>query len=277
MAAKKRPVQLEDIEALVSRARQALDEQGAVKKAALARAVPTRAEVARRLEALGYDVTKSAVRVALDAQLRAALAHGAAISLSSCGDHVAGATATEAKKAALSLVKQGGARLVLRGKALSLFATSEKVLSRAALEKLAGLAKAAASALKDKNGATLLARDVRDQLDAALELEENREKSLGASARPTMDQALVRVLGAVSSKCDARTGLSFVPDVVREVGTFFEPEAARAALVEAAERGLLELRPEGGMGRVSIEDLALCPLGPEGTRLSWARRVDAQE
>jgi hypothetical protein len=44
--------------------------------------------------------------------------------------------------------------------------------------------------------------------------------------------------------------------------------------VAAAMDGLLELRPEGGIHRLSDEELAACPEGPHGTRLSWARRTE---
>jgi len=55
----------------------------------------------------------------------------------------------------------------------------------------------------------------------------------------------------------------------------FTSDAAREALLTAAHSSLLELRPEGGINRLSPEELSLCPPGPQGTRLSWARRTES--
>lgn len=41
--------------------------------------------------------------------------------------------------------------------------------------------------------------------------------------------------------------------------------------MEGVARGLFELEPESGMGRLSPEDAELCFPGPMGTRLSWVR------
>ena len=45
-------------------------------------------------------------------------------------------------------------------------------------------------------------------------------------------------------------------------------------LLAAAMAGFLELRPEGGIKRLSEQELLVCPEGPHGTRLSWARRTE---
>jgi len=44
-----------------------------------------------------------------------------------------------------------------------------------------------------------------------------------------------------------------------------------AALREAIRTGTIELRPESGMNRLSVLELALCPEGWQETRLSWTR------
>lgn len=66
------------------------------------------------------------------------------------------------------------------------------------------------------------------------------------------------------------TSLAFVPDIIRH----FSPQnqrAARDSLLVAHGIGNLELRPEGGLNRVSAADLALCPKGALGVPLTWAR------
>jgi hypothetical protein len=67
-------------------------------------------------------------------------------------------------------------------------------------------------------------------------------------------------------------GLSFVPKVVALVQPELDREGAKMALLEAEAEGLLELRPETGLGRLSEAEQLACPEGSYGTRLSWARR-----
>jgi hypothetical protein len=83
-----------------------------------------------------------------------------------------------------------------------------------------------------------------------------------------------RLLSAVDATRDSRTGLSFVPEIVAKLRPKLSSQAAGAILVAAAGDGLLELRPEGGINRLSEEELSMCPPGPQGTRLSWARRTE---
>jgi hypothetical protein len=66
--------------------------------------------------------------------------------------------------------------------------------------------------------------------------------------------------------------MSFVPAIVHQLSAAMPVSEALALLMRAARSELIELRPEGGLGRLSEEELALCPPGPAGTRLSWARR-----
>jgi hypothetical protein len=69
----------------------------------------------------------------------------------------------------------------------------------------------------------------------------------------------------------AHAGLVRVPDVVRAL----ETEYAHATLIDAldamARDGTLELRPESAIARLSDEDRARCPVGLDGTPLSYAR------
>ncbi len=84
---------------------------------------------------------------------------------------------------------------------------------------------------------------------------------------------LERLWGVLDAVQDERLGLSFIPKVMQELSPQLEPKAAQSVLLAAAKAGLVELRPEGGLGRLSEAELELCPTGPGGTRLSWARRV----
>jgi hypothetical protein len=102
-----------------------------------------------------------------------------------------------------------------------------------------------------------------------------RSPSRGAAAAPRQVDpvaALSRLLAVVDAVRDERTGMSFVPAIVQRLSSDMAVTTAQEALLSAARQELIELRPEGGLGRLSGEELALCPPGPAGTRLSWARR-----
>ena len=65
-------------------------------------------------------------------------------------------------------------------------------------------------------------------------------------------------------------GLAFVPDII---GTYKNKEAAKRILLNAARIGLIELRPDGGLGRFSQNELDLAPPGPQGSYLLWVRII----
>jgi hypothetical protein len=129
---------------------------------------------------------------------------------------------------------------------------------------------------------------VQDLANLLTRADENHAESLATHAAqllsttrmlesdpPTLhpDAALEHLLAVIDAVQDERTGLSFVPAVVRRLNRAMAVSAAHDLLLTAARREVIELRPEGGLGRLSSEELALCPPGPAGTRLSWARRT----
>jgi len=74
------------------------------------------------------------------------------------------------------------------------------------------------------------------------------------------------------------TGLVWVPGLVRLLveSSHLTPGQATAAVLSAGQAGLIELRPESGLGRLTEAELALCPTTTDyltGGRLalSWAR------
>jgi len=80
------------------------------------------------------------------------------------------------------------------------------------------------------------------------------------------------IAATVRQMADA-SGLAFVPAVVAALGA-----GAADALLAAARAGLVELRPESGLGRLTAAELAACPTMPDyftGGRLplSWARAI----
>jgi len=269
--AKQSSARLLDIPQLVSLALAALASDGVVKLNALGPAA-VRGQVAAEVAKQGFEQTKSALRKPVMEQLKQALGDGAFIALKRVAAHVSGATAAEAKSAALRLVAGGAAHLVLRGTEEVLVPISTAVLSRKELLDLNTFAKQVAKAAAAKNGLSLLHADVTEAVARAVP--PSSAKSGARVEKEAVDPVLTSVLSAVDATRDQSTGLSFVPSIVARLRPSFSSDVARAALLTAADSGLLELRPEGGINRLSAEELNLCLPGPQGTRLSWARRTE---
>jgi uncharacterized protein YfaS (alpha-2-macroglobulin family) len=260
--------------------------EGGVKRSALKpKALAERLVPA--LVAEGFEANTTWLRRPLQAQLEQALAHGAAVARKSLGAQLRGASPAELQRALGDAERAGKLKRVLRGKAEVLVGGAAAVLSTAELPQLratvSALDKLLAQALR-KKGLTLLASDVQQALEQALQLlprakQPNQQEGARAtgpaaqaeSAPPSSERALQSVVAAVGATRDGNTGLSFVPDVVRRLLPAMPAAVARSMLLLAANRELVELRPEGGLGRLTAEDLELCPPGPAQTRLSWAR------
>jgi hypothetical protein len=82
----------------------------------------------------------------------------------------------------------------------------------------------------------------------------------------------------------AAGGMAFVPEAVEHMlaawrsdgrqGRYapdWERKAAHNVLRKLDREGVIELRPESGLGLYSDAQLALCPVGLGGVPLSWAR------
>lgn len=283
MATRKKATPAVDEAALAAEVREDLAREGAIK---LTRIKPAslRRSLSEALSRDGFEVSKAAIRLPLRTQLLAALEHGALVPVKSLAAHVRGATATELKRLIDDAVRDGIARRVLRGTAEVLAGQDVRVLSAPEVEamrlRVVELGKALEKVTK-KPGLSLLASDATtafaEAMPRVMDRGETRNgtKATGpsATARKPSDEAMGALLAAVDSTRDARTGLSFVPAVVGRLAPDVEASAAVRLLLTAAERELLELRPEGGIGRLSEAELSVCPAGPHGTRLSWARRL----
>jgi hypothetical protein len=215
-----------------------------------------------RFEASGLEITSKCVRVPLTEQLASRLRDGAVLPLKTLRLAVSGATAAEAAKAAAALGRAGLAQLVVRGRAASWMGPRADLLAELELEALDRAVTDIAQSMKAarKHRGTLLEADVR----AAF-------APFTAGRAPRLEPS--DVLAAARSHC-LGTGLVFVPALVRALGGPSARLAVHEALLDAARRGLLELRPESGLARLSDEDLALCLPGPQGSRLSWARPIE---
>jgi len=282
MAQRKQATPAVDVAALEAQLRAALECEGALKLSSVKPAA-LRTTIAESLSRGGFEVTKSFIRRPLKTQLLEALEHGALVPLKSLTTHVRGATAPELKRLIDDAVQEGLARRVLRGAAESLVSADVRVLSATELQALrlrvVGLGKALEKVSKTP-GLSVLASDATEALNEAMTALDARRTVNGTQAsvvqRKVPDEAMGELLTAVDLTRDERTGLSFVPAVVGRLSPRLDTSTAVKLLLSAAERELLELRPEGGIGRLSEAEISVCPVGPHGTRLSWTRRISGE-
>jgi hypothetical protein len=281
------------IEQELERLRRRLRSEGAVKLSTL-KPRTLRDDVARRLVCEGFEVAGSFVRRPLSGQLRDAVSGEQAIAVSALPGRVRGASRSELEREVAAAAARGDLQRVARGGLEFVVGPSQAVLGGQRLENLYEalclLTKMLAVAGKKKN-VGVLASDVEPMLSAATHVLEADRISTpqpasgvkrAADVAPNPDaprsppgtpvDALAYLLAALDAACDERTGLSFVPAIVQRLSPAMTVSVAHDVLLSAARRELIELRPEGGLARLSAEELALCPPGPAGTRLSWARR-----
>jgi len=94
-----------------------------------------------------------------------------------------------------------------------------------------------------------------------------RRKTLVKSRR-SLELDPIAVALTAQQKAE-RSGITFIPQWARELG--LTPAQCHAALERAADAGVIELRPESGLGRLSRDDFEFCLPGPRGSKLSWMR------
>ena len=255
-------------------------DEGAVPKTALAKHGIPRAEAARALEKLaasGLEIAGKIVRVPLQKQLTSQLATSSVLPLRSIDSYVQGANKRDAMAAATELVAAGRARFVVRSTELLLASVDTPTLAERDLHRLeSAVAKlAAAVKLARRKGGTLLRADVEEALRGFVSAAPPRPIGSTRDDRVTGTKlALLRDIGASIDEHRESSGLTWVPKLVRALGGLPAREAVHAELLRGARAGQLELRPESGMGRLSEEDAALCLAGPQGSRLSWVRRIE---
>lgn len=245
--------------------------EGSLAPAAIVRAgIPKSqlAEAIAALEARGLESTKKSLRVPVADQITTLIADGAMRKPKDITAGVAGASKKEIDAATSALVKQGNAAWVVRTKEIVLVgvgAAAAPLLSAAEIDAVERavdyLSKATKLARKKK--ATLLRSDVENVLPRFTPRAEHDPTSM-PSIPELVDQHR------------EKTGLTFVPTLVRALGgTHLIARAVHAALLQGARSGVFELRPESGLARLSAEDVAFCIPGPQGSRLSWVRRLDS--
>jgi len=282
-ARKRAAIAIADVDELVSRARAKLDEDGVIKLTALGPKA-ARTAIVEQLCALGFEATKSVIRRPIAAQLADALAQGSFVPVKSIASFVRGGSAADAKTAAAKLIRDGVAVRVFRGSAELIVPRSAAVLSPdellAARRLVQSLGKVLTKATRAR-GATLLVADVTEEIREALPVVVRAAPAsapvrVPAGLHTHEADALGRVLEAVDATRDEKMGLSFIPQVVNHLQPELGADTVRRVLLDAAGRGIVELRPEGGLNRLTADELELCLPGPQGTRLSWARRTEGR-
>ena len=261
------------------KARIALEEKGVAGAAALG-APKLRPLVIERLLADGYELGGKKVRMPLEGQLLDLLTNGSRVPLSQLAKRLSGTTAAEAKKLAARLDKEEKLKIVVRGKELSVVPVSEPTLQLAQSKRLSievnNLLKSVRKAINAKPPATLLLSDLEETFEdwQALTIESPAPPS-ARIVQHSLPSSWDTVRGLLLALSDEDTGLSSVPDLAKRFRVEFPDVDLKALLLSAHRRGEVELRPEGGIARLSSADASLCPQGAGGLPLSWARLIGA--
>lgn len=298
MGSRRKPSLEEQLELAVASARSILETRGVVAGRQLG-AVAVRPRVVQRLCSEGYEPTAKGVRVALGAQCERLLSEGEPVAVASLGKRLVGASAKELKALVDELREASRVQVVFRGKQQYLVRPDEPVLRRDGLKTLVDKLKLTTAwlekARKDKADGGVLAADVLAELagfsgllgtvssDGVSALLSNahdasRKRHPDApspepsakSADSTRDASLqVALRGAILALRDEDSHLASIPMVSRRLRARATPKQVKDVLLSEFRGGKLELRPEGGMGRLNEEDRALCPMGAGGVPLSW--------
>ncbi len=277
----------ERVSGALHRARSVLHDKG-VASGAMLGAPPIRERVVAQLVREGFERCSGKtpkVRVPLQTQVLALLSEGTFLPLTQIAKRARGMTSREARATVAQLVKQGQAHLVLRGKALTLVPIEEPMVAQGELSKLVlqtnELLKWVKKAKGDKLPVGLLSNDLREvigNLGAVVQLAVARpSKQDGQMSASDEGLGRAKLRGAMLALRDEDSGLISVPAVSRRLEHEMSVDRVKELLLEDHQAARIELRPEGGIGRLSSEDAARCPPGAGGVPLSWARLVENEQ
>jgi hypothetical protein len=228
--------------------------------------VPWRQKVLDRLQAEGLEPVKGGVRVPLRAQILELVRERKVVTWPPRG-LVRGGTARECRAALLDLARAGQVRLLVRGRAEAVAAPAVAVLEREELRALKQLLPSVQKALRGKPlERTLLRGDVQELL-----MDLVRPPAPVAAIQPPAGALADRLVREAARLRDPQSGLCPVPALVLTCLGEHTLTAVHEALFQGVRSRRLELRPESGMARLHPAELALCPVGLQNCRLSWAR------
>lgn len=262
-----------DFEALVARLRA---ERAVLRKGALRVVLSKRGEANLRdaLARSGFEAGKRFFRLGLTSQVQALLAEHGSVPVSTLKSRLAGLEAAgELKEAVADLHRGRAARLVLRDGTALLVSPQTEVLDRAALDSalklavgLVRLLRAAKTSAKKAPPVQLAASDLRRSV-AAISPASSPPPALRAAPPSPLDVLLTAVEDLISD----REPMAFIPSLVDALSETIPAAEVTKLLLDAAVLGLIELRPDSGVQLVAPELLAVCPRGPTGVPLTFAR------
>ncbi len=225
------------------------------------------AELEQQLVQRGLELTEKVIRVPIKEQLLELLQGGGHVRRAGIKERIKGALKAEIDAVILRLVHDKQVRIVIRTTDEMLVGAEANVLNAVEIARLDKVAEQLGSILKKvraKGGPrTLLRDDVAALFDG---LQERPARKIDAA--PTSRQIFEAKLRSLE---DPRLKLVNIPKLVRELSGQLSTADVHHALSEAAERGVIELHPDGGSEYLKPEDAVLCPPGPRNTVFSRAR------
>jgi hypothetical protein len=241
--------------------------------------------IADALQAKGFEVAP-VVRVPLLRQLVKALATApAGLTVVQLSKSVVGGSAVEAKRAVLSLLRDGDAIEVEHLASRVIVAASHRTAGwldtaaqheygQALARELRRIKQAAKSKLGTSapNPLFVMGLPPLGSRSTSTTLQPRFATPPGGATNPTdgtpaTTAEIAQALHALAAQVHGQYSPIHVPALLRSLGV---PQAiAHSALLAGAKAGLFDLEPESGMARLAAEDAAWCPIGPGQTRLSW--------
>jgi hypothetical protein len=271
-----------DIDVIIERARR---ERGFDPKLGSIGKLPAeeRGLLQRAVSAAGLEHTDRYIRVPVREQVCALIRnHSAGLTLVELDKAVKGGSKKDLKEevriAVTSLAKAGELSQVVSGNTTRFAISGPDFLSPRDLTKLdTGLRELAklvnaTKATKSRKPRTLLRSAIVELLHKLLlETDGDLKRALSPAEKPIRSALELALRGARTY-----TGLIRVPEVVAALEEHYPRKELLSGLIDLANDGGVELRPESGIGRLKADERARCPVGLDGSPLSYARLLDSQ-
>jgi hypothetical protein len=275
MAAARKTGEIEDLPPpLPAEVERAVRAAGALPLARLTRVKlgeRARRELERQLVVSGLERTAKLVRVPLGEQLLTLVRGGGRVALKDLAKRVKGGAKKEIDAAIDRLIRAGQARVVVRTQIEVLVGAGDRALDPA---EVAELVKAHAALGKVLKKVTAKGRARSVLLDDLAPLVAPLHASSAPAAPPPTAPAGAAIVAEALRRLEHPVlKLARVPELVRALDGRVAMADVHRALLDADDAGEIELRPEAGGEYLSPEEARLCPPGPRGTVLSYARIV----
>ncbi len=212
-------------------------------------------------------------------QIRSLVCHGSRLAWSAVAKRIVGVPKKERDAALAEALLRAEAFIVVRTTVHTMVAGQEDVLTHEEIDRCADIQRQLGALLKrvqaplakkeplSKVKKTLLREDLAAILHDLSTLVRASPRRLSDGAAR---DALLRRIEQLEKP---PIPLVWIPDLTKSLSDVMAPEQVKTTLFDARARGLLELRPESGMGRLSAEDANLCPRDSDGVPLSHTLRL----